>query len=444
MIILRRNPRCLTSHRAVPKFRVNTRGTHAFKYLNSIMMCDASGQRAIWKLSAIALLSCFFLLGSLRAQAPPPASPAVAAESAPPRFSPEELNQLLAPVALYPDALVALILPASTVPSDLVLAARYLSSNGDPAQVANQPWDDSVKSLVRYPDVVKWMDQNLEWTTQVGEAFLDQPADVMNAIQQLRARAIAAGNLIDTPQQRIVKEKNCVCVRIVPAEPEVIYVPQYDPDGVYVQPYAPYLRPALTFGVGFAVGSWLNYDCDWPRRRVCVGDWHPGWKHDWNPGWTWNRGWKGDWNRKRGGDYAVNVVNIDRDSARFWEPGPRIRRQHWQRQRNDNFDVNGRRGDARGAGPRFPAVARPLRRDFGGGEYKGAGHKSGGEFKGGGREYKGGGHKGGGEYKGGGQHKGGGEFKGGGQHKGGGEFKGGGQHKGKGGKGEKKGKKGKD
>jgi hypothetical protein len=253
-----------------------------------------------------------------------------------------------------------------------------------------------------------------------------------------------------------VKEKNCVCVRIVPAEPEVIYVPQYDPDGVYVQPYAPYLRPALTFGVGFAVGSWLNYDCDWPRRRVCVGDWHPGWKHDWNPGWTWNRGWKGDWNRKRGGDYAVNVVNIDRDSARFWEPSPRIRRQHWQRQRNDNFDVNGRRGDARGAGPRFPAVARPLRRDFGGGEYKGAGHKSGGEFKGGGREYKGGGHKGGGEYKGGGQHKGGGEFKGGGQHKGGGEFKGGGQHKGggeskgggqhkgKGGKGGKKGKKGKD
>jgi hypothetical protein len=212
-----------------------------------------------------------------------------------------------------------------------------------------------------------------------------------------------------------------------------------------VQPYAPYLRPALTFGVGFAVGSWLNYDCDWPRRRVCVGDWHPGWKHDWNPGWTWNRGWKGDWNRKRGGDYAVNVVNIDRDSARFWEPSPRIRRQHWQRQRNDNFDVNGRRGDARGAGPRFPAVARPLRRDFGGGgEYKGAGHKSGGEFKGGGREYKGGGHKGGGEFKGGGQHKGGGEFKGGGQHKGGGEFKGGGQHKGKGGKGEKKGKKGKD
>ena len=417
------------------------------------MMCDPSGEGAIWKLSAIVLLSCFFLLGSLRAQAPPAAPPPVASEGAPPRLSPEELNQLLAPVALYPDPLVALILPASTVPSDLVLAARYLSSNGDPAQVANQPWDDSVKSLVRYPDVVKWMDQNLEWTTQVGEAFLDQPAEVMNAIQQLRARAIAAGNLIDTPQQRIVKEESCVCVRIVPAEPEVIYVPQYDPEVVYVQPYAPYLRPALTFGVGFAVGPWLNYDCDWPRRRVCVGDWHPGWKHDWNPGWTWNRGWRGDWNRKGGGDYAFNVVNIDRYSARFWEPNSRIRRQHWQRQRNDNFDPN-----ARGAGRRFPAVARPSRLDLGGGReiFGGGGqHKGTGELKGGGQHKGGGEHKGGGQHKGGGEHKGGqhkgtGELKGGGQHKGGGERKGGGQHKGtqehkgKGGKGDKKKGKGKD
>jgi Protein of unknown function (DUF3300) len=172
----------------------------------------------------------------------------------------------LAKKRLYPDALIALILPASTVPSDLVLAERYIASNGDPAQVANQPWDDSVKSLTRYPDVLKWMDQNLEWTTQVGEAFLDQPADVMNTIQHLRAQAIAAGNLVDTPQQRIVKEETCI--RIVPAEPDVIYVPRYDPQVVYAQPY---LGPALTFGVGFAVGSWLNYDCDWPTAQGVRG-----------------------------------------------------------------------------------------------------------------------------------------------------------------------------
>ena len=249
------------------------------------------------------------------------------------KLPPEALNQLLAPIALYPDALIALILPASTVPSDLVLAARYISSNGDPAQVANQPWDDSVKSLVRYPDIVKWMDQNLEWTTQVGEAFLDQPADVMNTIQQLRAQAIAAGNLVDTPQQRIVKEESCI--RIVPAEPEVIYVPRYDPEVVYVQPYAPYLGPALTFGIGFAVGSWLNYDCDWPRRRVCVGDWNPRWKHNWK--------------RNRGdGRDTINVVNINSDTARVWQPSAKIQRQHWQSQRSyDNDNAPALRGNAR-------------------------------------------------------------------------------------------------
>ena len=276
-----------------------------------------SGQRAAWKLYAIMLLSCF-LPGSARAQAPPSqvAPPPVPAESAQSKLPPEALNQLLAPIALYPDVLVALILPASTVPSDLVLAARYISSNGDPAQIVNQPWDDSVKSLVRYPDIVKWMDQNLEWTTQVGDAFVNQPAEVMNTIQQLRAQAIAAGTLVDCPQQRIVKERDCI--RIVPAEPDLIYVPQYDPEVVYAQPDEPYLGPALSFGIGFAAGSWLNYDCDWPGRKVCVGDWNPRWRDDRDPG------WKGNWKRNRGGEYAV--VSINADSARAWQPSARIQR----------------------------------------------------------------------------------------------------------------------
>ncbi len=295
-----------------------------------MFLSTISVPRADWKVSAIILLSCFLFSGSLRAQAPsPPAPPPVAPENAPPKLPPETLNQLLAPIALYPDALIALILPASTVPSDVVLAARFISSSGDPAQVANQPWDDSVKSLVRYPDVVKWMEQNLEWTTQVGEAFLDQPADVMNTIQQLRAQAIAAGNLTDCPQQRIVKEESCI--RIVPAESEMIYVPRYDPEVVYVQPYDPYLGPALTFGVGFAVGSWLNYDCDWPGRRVCVGDWNPGWKHKWK--------------RDRGGD-TINVVNINGDTARIWQPSAKIQRKQWQRERNYNDNATSKANDS--------------------------------------------------------------------------------------------------
>jgi len=106
-------------------------------------------------------------------------------------LSPDTLKQLLAPIALYPDALIALILPASTVPSDVVLASRYVAGSGDPKQIPNQPWDKSVQSLASYPDVVTWMDKNLEWTTSLGQAFLVQPADVMNAIQQLRAQAQA-------------------------------------------------------------------------------------------------------------------------------------------------------------------------------------------------------------------------------------------------------------
>jgi hypothetical protein len=146
--------------------------------MKSLFQSGMSGTRSGRTIRFLILLSSC-ITGFLQAQAPPPERPQAPAESAPRQLSTEELNELLAPIALYPDALLALILPASTVPSDVVLAARYIASNGDPAQIANQPWDDSVKSLVRYPDVLKWMDQNLEWTTAVGEAFLDQPADVM-------------------------------------------------------------------------------------------------------------------------------------------------------------------------------------------------------------------------------------------------------------------------
>ncbi|HEY5742025.1 MAG TPA: DUF3300 domain-containing protein, partial [Terrimicrobiaceae bacterium] len=288
-------------------------------------------------------------------------APQATVETAPRQFTQEELNQLLGPVALYPDALIALILPASTVPSDLVLAARFLAANGDPAQVDGQPWDDSVKSLVRYGDIVKWMDQNLAWTTQLGEAFLDQPADVMNTIQQLRSQAKTAGTLVDTPQQQVIEDESYI--RIVPAEPDLVYVPQYDPAVVYVESYEPYLGPALFFGAGFAVGPWLNYDCDWGRRKVCVGDWNPRWKNDWHPR------WKDDWKHPRGGNdvRTVDVVNINRDTARVWQPSPKSQRQHWKQRYQENVankNYRGRDGNANERGRRFPVVAKPSRLDF--------------------------------------------------------------------------------
>ncbi len=186
--------------------------------------------------------------------------------------TPEELDHLFGPIALYPDALIALILPATTVSSDVVLASRYLSANGNPTNVENELWDDSVKALMHYPDVIKWMDQNLAWTKQAGEAFLAQPVEVMNSVQRLRAKARAAGTLKDTSQQQIIVEDDTI--RIVPAQPEIIYVPVYDPEVVYVSRSGYYSDPFLTFGVGFATGFWLVNDCDWGHRRIWTMDHH--------------------------------------------------------------------------------------------------------------------------------------------------------------------------
>lgn len=204
----------------------------------------------------------------------------------PAAFTAEQLEQLLGPIALYPDALIALMLPAATSPADLVLAARYLGSDGDPAAAAGRAWDESVKSLVHYPEVVKWMDANLDWTKQVGEAFRLQSAEVMDAIQRLRARARAAGTLIDSPQQQVHVEGNVIAV--VPTEPDVIYVPYYDPAVVYYAPAPGYYdsygsRSFVTFSAPFAAGAWLAFDCDWRRRTVWTADrhWAPRHQRDW-------------------------------------------------------------------------------------------------------------------------------------------------------------------
>ncbi len=225
------------------------------------------------------------LIALLPAQPPAPGDPGpivplVAALSA------EQLDQLLAPIALYPDALIALILPAATNPTDVVLAARHLKENAnDLAQVEHRAWDESVKSLTHYPDVLAWMDENLPWTKQVGEAFALQPADVMNSIQRLRTRAQASGVLVNTPQQQVLSEPNVI--RIVPSDPEIIYVPRYDPAVVFVDyptpSYYTYAPPLMSFGLGWRVGSWLAYDFDWNRCTLWVGDRHRPWqgRHDW-------------------------------------------------------------------------------------------------------------------------------------------------------------------
>jgi len=247
--------------------------------------------------SFISLLLGLCLSGSLFAQQDTTAQ----------QLPPEELDKLVSPIALYPDSLVALILPSATTSSDVVLAARFLADNGNPSEIDNQPWSDSVKSLAHYPDVVKWMDENLSWTRQMGDVFEAQPADVMTAIQRMRAQARSAGLLTDTPQQRIVTQDEEIYIE--PAQPDVIYVPVYDPEVLWMR--RPYHGSFISFGIGFGVGNWLFYDCDWHSRGI--------WVQHRSPGWVYRPGW-----RRPDHDHDVHVV-----VGAPWRPDPR--REHFGR-----------------------------------------------------------------------------------------------------------------
>jgi hypothetical protein len=237
-------------------------------------------------------MKSLFLLGlvaavSLQGQiaAPPvvtgPVSTTVG-NPAPALRSEADLNTLLGPIALYPDALIGLILPASTTPADIVLATRFIGTAQTAEALAAQSWDDSVKALTHYPDLLRWLDQNLEWTQALGDAFVAQPAEVMNAVQRLRQQARAAGTLVDTPQQRVVAEENTLL--IVPAQPEVIYVPVYDPAIVYISHPARIRHTHLHFHSAYRTGPWLIYSPNWHRGHLHIishsyGWHHPGYRH---------------------------------------------------------------------------------------------------------------------------------------------------------------------
>lgn len=197
----------------------------------------------------------------------------IAAEPGDTLFTDDELDDLLAPIALYPDPLLAQILPASTFIDQIDEAARYVRQYGNSARIDDQPWDVSVKAVAHYPDVLFMMDQKYDWTVSLGQAYINQPQDVMDAIQRLRAEAQSVGNLASSPQQQVIIENEII--RIIPAEPVVIYVPQYDPVVVYVErPYPSY--GFITFGIGFTIGAWLNRDCDWHEHRVYYHGWRGG------------------------------------------------------------------------------------------------------------------------------------------------------------------------
>jgi Protein of unknown function (DUF3300) len=190
-------------------------------------------------------------------------------------YTAAQLDDLLGPIALYPDPLVSLILPASAVPGDVQSAAAYLENGGDPSGADQGPWDPSVRALAHTPTVLEWMGANLTWTEEVGAAFSRQPTETLHSIQELRAAALAAGNLVDTPQQHV--EIDGDQIRILPVD-QTVYVPQYDASTIYDDPY---VGPGvgITFAAGYDLGPWFDYDCDWDAGAVWVSGGRIDWRH---------------------------------------------------------------------------------------------------------------------------------------------------------------------
>lgn len=202
-------------------------------------------------------------------------------------FTTEQLDQLLAPIALYPDALLSQVLMAATYPLEVVEAARWSQANpnlkGDAAVAAvkDKSWDVSVKSLTAFPQTLQMMSNQLDWTQKLGDAMIGQQKDVATAVQRLRAKAQAAGNLKSTPQQTVTTQSSggASAIVIEPANPELLYVPYYNPAWAYgAWPYPayppPYYPPPPNYGA--ALMSGMMFGLGVAAGAAMFGGWHWG------------------------------------------------------------------------------------------------------------------------------------------------------------------------
>lgn len=205
--------------------------------------------------------------------AAPAAQDALARGAAAESWTQEELDNLLAPIALYPDPILAQVLVAATYPEQVLAAQAHVKAFGAD-NIDQMPWEISVKAVARYQPVLNLLADGEDWMTALGQAYATQPTDVMDAVQRLRRMASAQGNLQTTTQQQVVVEREVI--RIVPAEPRVIYVPTYDPAVIYHRPvYIAHAHPAYwSWGIGHPIGVWLTYDVDWWGHRVYYHGWH--------------------------------------------------------------------------------------------------------------------------------------------------------------------------
>lgn len=321
------------------------------------------------------------------------ALPGIARAQDNPTLSAGQLEQLVAPIALYPDSLLAQVLMAATYPLEVVQAARWAKSNPDLKDKAlddalqKESWDASVKSLVAFPQVLQMMNDKLDWTQQLGDAFLAQQKDVMATVQRLRNKAQAEGNLTSGKEQTVKTESSSgssqQTIIIEPAQPDVVYVPVYNPTVVY----GPWLYPAyppfywyppgyvaagvFSFGLGVAAGYALWGDCDWHHGdiNVNVNDYRHFTRNDWHGG-----NWRHDPDHRRGVPYHNSNVERQFKGAGHGMSRDQARSQAREAFRGhesgfdggrDNLGNRGQHGDRRDSG-----LAR--NNDLGGGHHDGA------------------------------------------------------------------------
>jgi hypothetical protein len=342
-----------------------------------------------------------------------------AADAAP--MSASELDALVAPIALYPDALVAQILAAATFPDQVAIADYWLrqqhATGSALMQAVNkQSWDSSVKALTQFPSVLDNLAKNLTWTSTLGEAYHNQAPEVMSAVQTLRAKAKAAGNLKSSPQVTVVQQTPQTII-IQPANPQVVYVPEYNPAVIYGTPY---VTPGYTagdvaaagvigFGAGIALGAfagggccgwgWNSWNCNWSGGAVVYNHndfygnsaWHGGY---YNGGYHDGYGYHNAYNKTTVNNFkgsASRVSNFDREDDRSFDAN---RADSWS---HDNSGL-GRSNAFSGLGDRFGGSGGWASRadSFRGWGSMRSGGFSGGRFGGGFGGFGGGGFRGGG------------------------------------------------
>jgi hypothetical protein len=255
--------------------------------------------------------------------------------------SPQQLQQLVAPIALYPDGLVAQILAAATYPEEVVEAETWLEKHkhltGEKLakEINKQHWDNSVKALTQFPAVLANMNQNLAWTSELGDVYVNQQQAVSQAIQTMRQKAQKAGNLKTTPQENVTTQGQTIVIQ--PAMPDVVYVPQYDPWLVYGYPLAlfpgwyPYPGlfwdgPGIGFGLGFGIGLYAGF----------------GWGWD-NWGYDWHGGGRVVYNHNTYSSHSSSIVNRNNFRSASFSHSSNFRGGNFH---GDNFGARGMRSSA--------------------------------------------------------------------------------------------------